>query len=47
MDKQQAILDDLKQEAKRIKNGIIIVEFKVHQEEISLAEIVSERKKLG
>lgn len=45
--KEEKIIKDLLTEADRIKNGIIIVEFKIHEGEISLAEVISERKKLG
>ena len=46
-DKQARIMKDLVLEAERIKNGIIVVEFKIHEGAISLAEVISERKKLG
>jgi hypothetical protein len=46
-DKQEAILQDLRDEARKMKNGIIKVEFKIHEGEISLGEIIEARKKLG
>ncbi len=46
-EKQGKIIQDLIIEAQRIKNGIIVVEFKIHEGDISLAEVISERKKLG
>lgn len=46
-DKQAKILQDLVREADRVKNGILIIEFKIHAGDLALAEIISERRKLG
>lgn len=46
-DKEELILEDLKKEARDMKQGVIKIEFKIHEGKIALAEIIEYRRKLG